>query len=153
VTVGLILLTSAALLSWTTPLVDITPALHQLGRPLRRLGLPIDEWVIVTALGLRSLPLLLDETRVLAAGRRMRAAHASPRHDHWRHRLRQPSDLLAAAAVSATRRAREFADAIDARGGAKPCSSERHRLGPTDIALLFVVTVAIVIAAAAARIA
>ena len=30
--------------------------------------------VIVTALGLRSLPLLLDETRMLAAGRKLRAA-------------------------------------------------------------------------------
>jgi energy-coupling factor transport system permease protein len=152
VTVGVILLTSAALVSWTTPLVEITPALEQLGRPLRRLRLPIDEWVIVTALGLRSLPLLLDETRVLAAGRRMRAAHAPPRHRRWRHRLREPSDLLAAAAVSATRRAREFADAIDARGGVNPTNVERHRLTRTDTAILVVVLAAILIAAVVATI-
>lgn len=153
VTVGVILLTSAALVSWTTPLVDITPALHQLGRPLRRLRLPIDEWVIVTALGLRSLPLLLDETRVLVAGRRMRAAHAPPRQHQWRHRLREPTDLLAAAAVSATRRAREFADAIDARGGVNPSNVDRHRLTRDDVAILVVVITGIAISIAAARIA
>jgi energy-coupling factor transporter ATP-binding protein EcfA2/energy-coupling factor transporter transmembrane protein EcfT len=152
VTLGVILLTSAALLSWTTPLADIAPALHQLGRPLRRLRVPIDEWAIVTALGLRSLPLLLDETRILAAARRMRAAHAPPRTPRWRHRLREPIDLLAAAAVSATRRAREFADAIDARGGVIPSNIERHQLIRTDVAVSAIVCAAVVASVAAGSI-
>jgi energy-coupling factor transporter transmembrane protein EcfT len=152
-TLGAILLTSAALLSWTTPLAEITPAMHQLGRPLRRLRVPIDEWVNVTALGLRSLPLLLEETRVLAAGRRMRAAHAPSRPHHWRHRLREPGDLLAAATISATRRAREFADAIDARGGVQPGTVERHRLTRADAAVAAVVLAAVALSIAAGVIA
>jgi energy-coupling factor transporter transmembrane protein EcfT len=115
------LVLSGALIGWTTPLGEIAPALARLGRPLRWLRLPVDEWVIAIALAIRCLPLLIEEIRVLSAARRLRA------HDRDRIRERpralvrnaliETQDLLATAIVVSIRRARDLADAIEARGG------------------------------------
>ena len=67
------LVLSGAVIGWTTPLGEVAPALSRLGRPLRWLRLPVDEWVIAIALAIRCLPLLIDEIRVLGAARRLRA--------------------------------------------------------------------------------
>ncbi len=70
---AVVLVTSGALIGWTTPLGEVAPALSRLGRPLRWLRLPVDEWVIAIALAIRCLPLLIDEIRILGAARRLRA--------------------------------------------------------------------------------
>ena len=70
---AVVLITSGALIGWTTPLGDVAPALRRLFRPLRLFRLPVDEWVIAIALAIRCLPLLIDEIRTLAAARRLRA--------------------------------------------------------------------------------
>ena len=115
------LVLSGALIGWTTPLGEIAPALARLGRPLRWLRLPVDEWVIAIALAIRCLPLLIDEIRVLNAVRRLRAhdrdtSSESPRAI-VRNALIETQDLLATAIVVSIRRARDLADAIEARGG------------------------------------
>ena len=70
---AVVLVVSGALIGWTTPLGEVAPALARLGRPLRWLRLPVDEWVIAIALAIRCLPLLIDEIRMLGAARRLRA--------------------------------------------------------------------------------
>ena len=111
---------SGALIGWTTPLGEVAPALARLGAPLRRLRLPVDEWVIAIALAIRCLPLLIEEIRLLAAARRLRAHEE---HDRDRPRavvrraLIETNDLLATAIVVSIRRARDLAEAIEARGG------------------------------------
>ena len=76
--VGVDVLAGAALLGWTTPLADLSPALGRLLGPLRRVRVPVDELVGAIALSIRCLPLLLEEARVLRAARRARRP-ANPR--------------------------------------------------------------------------
>lgn len=61
------ILGATALLGWTTPLADLSPALGRLIGPLRRVKVPVDELVGAIALSIRCLPLLLEEVRVLRA--------------------------------------------------------------------------------------
>ena len=104
----------ALLVSWTTPLADLAPALGRLGWPLRKLRLPVDEVVGAIALSIRCLPLLLEEGRVLSAARRARRASAKVSPREMAEGL---EDLIWAALSNALRRAREIAEAIEARGG------------------------------------
>jgi len=116
-----VLLAAALLVGWTTPLGDVAPALARLAAPARWLRLPVDEWVVAVGLAIRCLPLLIDETRTLVAVRRLRRRRVATRGSPIRATLRvvgvEAHDLLATAVVVALRRARDLADAIDARGG------------------------------------
>ncbi|WP_045386417.1 CbiQ family ECF transporter T component, partial [Mycobacterium kyorinense] len=56
----------------TTNVAEIAPAVATLGRPLRFLRIPIDEWAVALALALRAFPMLIDEFRVLYSARRLR---------------------------------------------------------------------------------
>jgi energy-coupling factor transport system permease protein len=140
-----VLLLSAALVSWTTALASVAPALRRLGAPAARLGLPVDEWTTAVALGIRCLPLLVDETRTLAAVRRLRLPH---RPTGARHRIQEPLDLLTAELTVALRRAGELASAIDARGGLGAIADDPARPGWRDavaLALIAAVVVAVVV--------
>lgn len=120
------LVTSGAIIGWTTPLGEVAPALSRLARPLRRLRLPVDEWVVAIALAIRCLPLLIDEVRILGAARRLRS-HDQPKPESPRaaihNALVETHDLLSTAIVTSIRRARDLADAIVARGGLGPGGS------------------------------
>ena len=133
-----VLLLSAALVSWTTPLASVAPALRRLGAPFARLRLPVEEWSVSLALAIRCLPLLVDETRTLVAVRRLR-----PRGR--RRRDREALDLLAAELVVALRRAGELGAAIAARGGLGAIADDAERPGWRD-ALALVVIAGVVVA-------
>jgi energy-coupling factor transporter transmembrane protein EcfT len=144
--VGAILLSAAVLVSWTTPVAQIAPAFATLGIPLKKLGLPVDEWAITIGLCLRSLPLLLDEYRVLFAARRLRRRR--PGTGAGPSRLRIPAlrlawselvDILTATMAVSTRRAAEIGQAITARGGTGQFHTSRPSLSRSDIGALGVV--------------
>ena len=113
---SIVLLGLGLLVSWTTNVAEIAPAVAKLGRPLKALRIPVDDWAVAIALALRAFPMLIDEFRVLFAARRLR-----PREHVEGGRARQWGveivDLLAAAITVALRRADEMGDAITARGG------------------------------------
>lgn len=119
-TLGAMILGLAWLLSWTTPLSEIAPALAKLGAPLRWIRVPVDELAVSVALGTRCLPLLIDEVRTLLAARRLR--HRPGQRSSWRSRLQEPHLVLSAALLVALRRAMELARAIEARGGVEGVS-------------------------------
>jgi energy-coupling factor transporter transmembrane protein EcfT len=138
VAIGTTIITAAMLLSWTTPLGDIGPALSRLGAPLRRLRLPVDEWAVSTALALRCLPLLLEEIRTILAVRRLRADPArGPGRRH--HTVASLLGLLATVVIVSMRRAREIGDAIEARGGWGGAIGDRARFTGRDAVTLVVV--------------
>jgi energy-coupling factor transport system ATP-binding protein len=138
-----VILAGAALVSWTTPLAEVAPALSRLGTPLRWLRLPVDEWAIASALSIRCLPLLTDEIRTLAAARRLRAREPEPGVGRLTRALIEARDLLLAALTVSLRRAHELGDAIEARGGFGLVSDTRSRPRPLDgLALLVVAGVA-----------
>ena len=121
---SIVLLGLGAMVSWTTNVAEIAPAVAKLGRPLRALRIPVDEWATALALALRAFPMLIDEFRVLYAARRLRPKEeAATRRGRFRAGMLELVDLLAAAITVALRRADEMGDAITARGGAGQISA------------------------------
>jgi len=131
---SIVLLGLGAMVSWTTNVAEIAPAVATLGRPLRALRIPVDEWAVTLALALRAFPMLIEEFRVLYAARRLRPKDvAHTRRGRVRSIWLEIIDLLAAAITVALRRADEMGDAITARGGAGQISASPARPTVVDV--------------------
>ena len=127
-TLSIVLLGLGAMVSWTTNIAEIAPAVATLGRPLRWLRIPIDEWAVALALALRAFPMLIDEFRVLYAARRLRPKQVAPtRRARRKRQALELIDLIAAAITVTLRRADEMGDAITARGGTGQISAAPAR--------------------------
>lgn len=118
---------AAAILSWTTPLAEVAPALSRLGTPLRWLRLPVDEWAAAIALSFRCLPLFIDEVRTVVAARRLRPSTRRPSEARMSWLMGEAQDLLFTTLAASLRRATELGDAIDARGGFGTTSDDTSR--------------------------
>ena len=140
---SIVLLGLGAMVSWTTNVAEIAPAVATLGRPLRPLRIPVDDWAVALALALRAFPMLIDEFRVLYAARRLRPKVVpTTRRARRRRWALEVVDLLAAGITVALRRADEMGDAITARGGAGQISAAPSRPKLADwVALSIVVLV------------
>lgn len=146
---SIVLLGLGAMVSWTTNVAEIAPAVAKLGRPLKALRIPVDEWAVALALALRAFPMLIDEFRVLYAARRLRPKEqAATRRGRFRAGMLELVDLLAAAVTVALRRADEMGDAITARGGVGQISASPS--GPKAIDWWAFVIVGLVCATALA---
>lgn len=125
---SIVLLALGAMVSWTTNIAEIGPAVATLGRPLRLVRIPVDEWAAALALALRAFPMLIDEFQVLYAARRLRPKQeVKGRKARRRQRGLEMIDLLAAAMTVTLRRADEMGDAITARGGIGQLSAKPVR--------------------------
>jgi energy-coupling factor transporter transmembrane protein EcfT len=146
---AVVLLGGALLVGWTTPLGEVAPALGRLAAPARWLRLPVDEWIVAVGLAIRCLPLLIDETRTLVAVRRVRRRRVAVRPSSVRTTLRvvgyEAHDLLATLVVVALRRARDLADAMEARGGIR--ASTGPASGPRLADVVVLATLAVVVTA------
>ena len=138
--VGVDVLAGAALLGWTTPLADLSPALGRLLGPLRHVRVPVEELVGAIALSIRCLPLLLEEARVLRAARRARRP-ANPRS--FRELGDEAVEVVFGALANAIRRAGEIAEAIEARGGVPTVAPETHPLARVDALALVISAMAV----------
>jgi energy-coupling factor transport system permease protein len=144
---SIVLLGLGALVSWTTNVAEIAPAVATLGRPLRPLRIPVDDWAVALALALRAFPMLVDEFRVLYAARRLRPKVVPrTRRERRRRWALEVVDLLAAGITVALRRADEMGDAITARGGAGQISAAPSRPKRADWVAL---SIAVLVCAAA----
>jgi energy-coupling factor transport system permease protein len=126
----------SAVVTWTTALEDLAPAVATLGTPLRWVRVPVEEWAVTTVLCIRSLPLLVEELRVLFAARRLRGRSGRRRAASAVEGL---IDVLTAATASTIRRANDLGAALAARGGAMRLNARRVRIGWTDVVALVVV--------------
>lgn len=146
---SVVLLGIGGMVSWTTNVADVAPAVATLGRPLKWLRIPVDEWAAALALALRAFPMLVSEFRTLYAARRLRPRPELPtrraRRRWWRAEL---IDMLTAAITVALRRADEMGDAIAARGGTGQISAAPSRPGCVDAWALLIVTLVSVAAIA-----
>ena len=115
------------MVSWTTNVAEIAPAVAKFGRPLRLLRIPVDDWAVALALALRAFPMLIDEFRVLYAARKLRPKRCRRPGGRAGAVGRSSLDLLAAAITVALRRADEMGDAITARGGTGQISAVPSR--------------------------
>jgi energy-coupling factor transporter ATP-binding protein EcfA2 len=147
---SVVLLALSALVSWTTNVAQVAPAVATLGRFLRPLRIPVDDWSVALALALRTFPMLIDEFRVLFAARRLRPKR--PSQTRWA-RLRRPAvgvvDVVVAVITVTLRRADEMGDAITARGGTGQISAAPSRPKPADWVALSIVAAVCGIALAA----
>jgi energy-coupling factor transporter ATP-binding protein EcfA2 len=106
------------LLIWTTRVEDLPAAFTRIASPLRRLGMPVNEWAHTVTFAVRTLPLLRDEFRVLIAGRRLRLPlRAAGRRARVLARGRAVLDLVVAIVASAGRRASDLGRTATQRGG------------------------------------
>lgn len=142
---SVVLLGLGAMVSWTTNVADVAPAIAKLGRPLKLLRIPVDDWAVALALSLRAFPMLLEEFRVLYAARRLRPRAVLPDGRARRRRWAiEVVDMLAAGVTVALRRADEMGDAITARGGTGQISAAPSRPGAADwVAIAVCVAVAV----------
>ena len=148
-TLSFVLLGLGAMVSWTTNVAEIAPAVATLGRPLRWLRIPVDEWAATIALALRAFPMLIEEFRVLYAARRLRPKRvADSRRARRRRVAREAVDLITAALTVTLRRADEMGDAITARGGIGQISANPSRPKQADW-IAMAITVAVCAAAVA----
>lgn len=121
---SIVLLGLGGMVSWTTNVAEIAPAVRKLGRPLRLFRVPVDDWAVALALALRAFPMLIDEFRILYAARSLRPRPVlTTRRARRRRWALEVIDLIAAAIIVALRRADEMGDAITARGGAGQISA------------------------------
>ena len=121
---SIVLLALGGMVSWTTNVAEIAPAVAKLGRPLHPLRVPVDDWAVALALALRAFPMLIDEFRILYAARSLRPKPVlTTRRARRRRWAVEVVDLIAAAIIVALRRADEMGDAITTRGGAGQISA------------------------------
>jgi energy-coupling factor transport system ATP-binding protein len=106
------------LLIWTTRVEELPAAFTRVASPLRRIGLPVNEWAHTVTFAVRTLPLLRDEFRVLIAARRLRAPlRSASRRELAVARGRELLDLVIAVVASAGRRASDLGRTATQRGG------------------------------------
>ncbi|MFT4043796.1 MAG: energy-coupling factor transporter transmembrane protein EcfT [Gordonia sp. (in: high G+C Gram-positive bacteria)] len=146
IVLGLVLVASSILVIWTTPMAEVAPAIARLMWPLRKLGMPVDEWAVAIALCLRGLPLLFEELRLLVAVHRLRpTAPAKSGHPAAEMGI---MDMVTAAMSSALRRSAEMGEAITARGGTGRLTAEKSGPNHRDVLALSVIGVSCAVAIA-----
>lgn len=109
----LLLVTSAALLTLTTPPIALTDGLESLLGPGKRIGVPAHELALMLTIALRFIPTLVDEADRLMKAQMARGADFTSGGLVQRARSLLP--LLVPLFVSSFRRADELATAMEAR--------------------------------------
>ena len=109
-----LLVTVAALLTFTTSPVQLTHGLESVLGPLARLGLPVRELAMVLTIALRFVPALFEEIDKITKAQRARGAEIGSGWP-WQ-RIRSLVPVFVPIFVSAFRRAEELATAMEARG-------------------------------------
>ena len=135
----LLYLGTMALTLTTTP-VALAEAVSLLLRPARRLGLPADEFALVSLIALRFVPTLTQEANQLIKAQVSRGAEFTT--GSLAARIRGVATLVTPLTEGALRRAAGLATALDARGyGATAGATLLHegRLRALDWALLIAV--------------
>ncbi len=109
-----LLVTIAALLTFTTSPGQLAHGLEALLGPLGRVGLPVREIALVLTIALRFVPTLFDEIDKISKAQRARGTDFCSGNP-W-HRVRAWVPMFVPIFVSAFRRAEELAVAMEARG-------------------------------------
>src|SRR5262249_32274055 len=110
----LLLYLGSMTLTLTTSPVALAEGMVLLLRPLRRFGLPSDEFGLMTLVALRFIPLLTQETEQLIKSQISRGADFTTRSIP--SRIRGISTLLVPMVQGALRRAENLSAALEARG-------------------------------------
>jgi energy-coupling factor transport system permease protein len=129
---------AAQVVNRTTAPAESAAALGVLLSPLRRLGLPVDEFLTMVAISLRFLPILAEEITRLRQAQATRGLSAG--QGSVENRGRAMEGWIVALVNANIRRADELGDAMAARGYGDPESREfpvfTPHLGALDVFVL-----------------
>jgi energy-coupling factor transport system permease protein len=145
--VFLLLYLGAILLTMTTTPVALAEAVVLLLRPLRRLGLPVHEFGLMTLVALRFVPLLVRETENLVRAQLARGADFTS--GPLAARLRTMAALLVPMLQGALRRAEGLSAALEVRGYGVSAEATLLHEGPLELldwAILIAVPLATLLA-------
>ena len=113
------LIIGSSMMTYTTTPNQLTDAIEKLLKPLEKIKVPVHEFAMMMSLALRFIPILLEEANRIINAQSARGADFEE-GNLW-HRMRAMISILVPLLVSATRRAYELANAMEARcyrGGA-----------------------------------
>lgn len=116
ISLGLVMILWAGILSWTTGLTAVGFGIRRLITPLGRIGLPVDEIGTTITLAVRALPIVADEVRVVNESVTSRPAPAEYSGKPFREAFSFIGDTASAVVVNSQRRARDLAIAMVSRG-------------------------------------
>lgn len=102
------------ILTATTSPLEITLAIEDLIRPLRILGLPVEEVAMIIGVSIRFMPVLIEEAGMIKKAQTARGAGFESRKPGQRAKAVLP--LVVPIFLSAFRRADELSVAMEARG-------------------------------------
>lgn len=107
------LIIGSSMMTYTTTPNQLTDAIEKLLKPLEKIKVPVHEFAMMMSLALRFIPILLEETNRIINAQSARGADFEE-GKIWQ-RMRAMISILVPLLVSATRRAYELANAMEAR--------------------------------------
>lgn len=122
----LILVVMASLLTFTTSSLDLTDALEQLLKPLKRIRVPVHELALMMSIALRFIPTLWEETEKIMNAQLARGANLESGNIF--KRLYAYIPIFIPLFLSSFRRAEELAMAMEARGYRGGVGRTKYRL-------------------------
>ncbi len=146
IVVGIVMILWAGILSWTTGLTAVGFAVRRLLRPLRHIGVPVEEIGSVVALAVRSLPLVANEIDVVNESVTNRPSPADLSNKPMREAFSYIGDISTAVIIGSHRRARDLATAMVSRGSTTAPDPKGPDFRRIDIAV-FIVAFAMCVAA------
>jgi len=110
----LLLVGVSSLLTLTTSPLHLTHGMERLLQPWKKIGVPAHELSMMLSIGLRFIPILMDEMDIIIKAQRARGADLQ--HGPVKERLQGIITVIVPLFVSALKRAEELAEAMEARG-------------------------------------
>jgi len=107
------LIVGSSMMTYTTTPNQLTDAIEKLLKPLEKIKVPVHDFAMMMSLALRFIPILLEEANRIINAQSARGADFEEGR-LWQ-RMRAMVSILVPLLVSATRRAYELANAMEAR--------------------------------------
>lgn len=107
------LIIGSSMMTYTTTPNQLTDAIEKLLKPLEKIHVPVHDFAMMMSLALRFIPILLEEANRIINAQSARGADFEE-GKIW-HRMRAMVSILVPLLVSATRRAYDLANAMEAR--------------------------------------
>ncbi len=138
IVLGFVMILWAGILSWTTGLTAVGFAIRRIMRPLRHVGVPVDEIGTVVTLAVRALPLVADEIQVVNESVNTRPPPADLTGKPFREAFAFIGDTATAVVIGSHRRARDLAVAMVSRGSISAPAPNPPDFRKIDRLVLFV---------------
>ena len=129
------LILGSSLMTYTTTPNQLTDAIEKLLKPLEKIHVPVHDFAMMMSLALRFIPILLEEANRIIQAQSARGADFEE-GNIWQ-RMKAMVSILVPLLVSATRRAYDLANAMEAlcyRGGKGRTKMKPLQYRRTDVA-------------------